>query len=231
MSEERLRRQLQAQALVNRQLHAQLAEVTAELRAVQGNDASAIRVLWRRVESVLPGRVAHKVERRFRGALGVPARGRGRPSASSTGGPVGEWLDELQVAAPEEPALARDEEGTVFLVEGTRKRPIDRMLVAELLEADLGPPRDMTQADLDELDDGPPVEVLAAPSGFPFVIIGGRRRPIRGYPVPFPVEDDDAERLVEGEPLRVFRMLWGGGPRPDVHPPALVQRLRSRWPS
>ena len=74
MSEERLRRQLRAQAVVNRQLHAELAEVTAQLRAVQGHDASAVRVLWRRLEAVLPNRVASKVERRLRGALGTPPR-------------------------------------------------------------------------------------------------------------------------------------------------------------
>ena len=76
MSEERLRRQLRAQAVVNRQLHAQLAEVTAQLRAVQGHDASAVRVLWRRLEAVLPNRVTLKVERRLRGALGTPPRPR-----------------------------------------------------------------------------------------------------------------------------------------------------------
>lgn len=96
MSEERLRRQLRAQAVVNRQLHAQLAEVTAQLRAVQGHDASAVRVLWRRLEAVLPNRVASKVERRLRGALGTPPRPR---AGASSGGPVGEWLDDL-VAAP-----------------------------------------------------------------------------------------------------------------------------------
>ena len=96
MSEERLRRQLRAQAVVNRQLHAQLAEVTAQLRAVQGHDASAVRVLWRGLEAVLPNRVASKVERRLRGALGTPPRPR---AVGSSEGPVGEWLDDL-VAAP-----------------------------------------------------------------------------------------------------------------------------------
>ena len=69
MNEDRLRRQLRAQAAVNRQLHAQLAEVTAELRAVKGNEASAVRVLWRQAQSVLPAPIAS-------------------PSASSSGAPT-----------------------------------------------------------------------------------------------------------------------------------------------
>ena len=210
MSEERLRRQLRAQAVVNRQLHAQLAEVTAQLKAVQGNDASAVRVLWGRLEAVLPNRVASKVERRLRGALGTPPRPRRRPAASS-GGPVGEWLDDLVAAPSSAPvSLARLDEDTMFLLEGTQKRPISRMLVGALLEADLGPARPITESELDEYDEGPPVEVLAAPTGFPFVVMGGRRRPIRGYPVPLVIDEDDADRFEQGEPLRVARIAAGG---------------------
>jgi hypothetical protein len=160
MSEERLRRQLRAQAVVNRQLHAQLAEVTAQLRAVQAHDASAVRVLWRRLEAVLPNRVASKVERRLRGALGTPPRPR---AVASSGGPVDEWLDDL-VAAPSAASvsLARVDEDTMYLLEGTQKRVIPRMSVGALLEADLGPARPISESELDEFDEGPPVEVLAA---------------------------------------------------------------------
>ena len=231
MSEERLRRQLRAQAVVNRQLHAQLAEITAQLRAVQGNDASAVRVLWGRLEAVLPTRVASKVERRLRGALGTPPRPRQRAVASS-GGPVGEWLDDL-VAAPSAAAvsLARVDEDTMYLLEGTQKRAIPRMLVGALLEADLGPARPITESELDEFDEGPPVEVLAAPTGYPFVVMGGRRRPIRGYPVPLVIDEDDADRFEQGEPLRVARIARVGslGPRPP-QAASLLSRARARWP-
>lgn len=244
MSEERLRRQLQAQALVNRQLHAQLAELNAQLRAVQGNDASAVRVLWRRMESVLPRRVATKVERRVRGALGVQARPAGtspapRVTRSSSQQSTGEWLDDLRSAPPADtdPQLVQDAEGTTWLVEGTLRRPVTRMLVSALLETELGPARELTHEQLDELDDGPPVEVFAPPSGLPFVIVGGRRRPLAGYPVPFPIEDDDVSSFDEGEPLRVARIGRVFTPRAKSQRGAggggsvsALDRIRSRWP-
>ena len=231
MSEERLRRQLRAQAVVNRQLHAQLAEVTAQLRAVQGNDASAVRVLWRQLESVLPNKVANKLERRVRGALGTPppAARRRRPAASSTG-PVGEWLDDLVTTEPAAVLeLARTEDDSLFLLEGTQRRPVPRMLVGALLEADLGAPRDITPAELDDYDEGPPVEVLTTPAGLPFVVVGGRRRPINGYPVPFVIEEDDAERFEEGEPLRVARIGQVRAAGAVQAPPTLAQRARAKW--
>ena len=119
----------------------------------------------------------------------------------------------------------------MYLLEGTQRRLIPRMLVSALLETDLGPPRDVTEAELDEFDEGPPVEVLAAPTGLPFVVVGGRRRPIRGYPVPFVIDDDDAERFEEGDPLRVGRIGHVTTPSAqNVSPPTLLQRARARWP-
>jgi hypothetical protein len=233
MSDDRLRRQLQAQAVVNRQLHAQLAEVTAELRAVQGADANTVRVLWHRIESVLPRTIASRVERRVRGALGAPVRSRPRWAAGRDVGSIGEWLDELQGAGFEkvELSLVEDTAGSTYLVEGTQKRPITKMLVGALLEVEMGPPRPVTDEELDELDEGPPVEVFVSPSEVPFVIVGGRRRPINGYPLPHNVEDDQAERFEEGEPLRVGRLRRTAGTHAggSEHPSAL-RRIRARWP-
>jgi hypothetical protein len=235
MSEERLQRQLRAQAVVNRQLHAQLAEVTAQLRAVQGNDASTVRVLWRGLEAALPNKVARKVERRVRGVLGVspPPPARPKRPVSSSGGPVAEWLDDLSTQPADRLELAITEDESLYLLEGTQRRAVPRMLVGALLEGDLGPPRDLTNADLDAYDEGPPVEVLAASTGYPFVVMGGRRRPIRGYPVPFVIDEDDAERFQEGDPLRVAHIGRVRVP-PKTEPPpspasALVRRARTRW--
>ena len=115
----------------------------------------------------------------------------------------------------------------MFLLEGTQQRAVPRMLVGALLEADLGPARPITESELDEFDEGPPVEVLAASTGFPFVVMGGRRRPIRGYPVPLVIDDDDADRFEQGEPLRVARIAQVGptGPRPP-QPASLLSRAR-----
>jgi hypothetical protein len=226
---------------VNRQLHAQLAEVTAELRAVKGNDANTVRVLWQRIESVLPRSVAAKVERRVRGALGTPAAprpARPRPAARERT-ETHDWLEELHGLGPvdTEPTLVQDPDGQVFLVEGSLRRPVPRMLVSALLSAEMGQPEDISAEALAELDEGPPVELLQAPSGLPFVVIGGRRRPVNGFAVPHAVEDDQAERFDEGRPLRVYRLQQAvfarrqaasavaAPPRPSV-----LGRIRARWP-
>jgi hypothetical protein len=239
MNEDRLRRQLQAQAVVNRQLHAQLAEVTAELRAVKGNDANTVRVLWQRLESVLPRSVATKVERRVRGALGTPMGPRPRRrSPARERSSISDWLEELHGAGPleSEPHLVQDAEGALYLVEGAQRRPVPRMLVGALLTAEMDQPVTVSQAELDELDEGPPVEILQAPSGLPFVIMGGRRRPVNGFAIPLDVEDDQADQFEEGRPLRVYRLQQAVLPKRPDHPssgsgqPSVLGRIRARLP-
>ncbi|MBV9951104.1 MAG: hypothetical protein JO291_04080 [Acidimicrobiia bacterium] len=242
MSDDRLRRQLQAQAVVNRQLHAQLAEVTAELRAVKGNDANTVRVLWQRIESVLPRSVASKVERRVRGALGTPAgprRARPARPAARERTETHDWLDELHGTGPleDEPTLVQDPEGDLFVIEGSLRRPVPRMIVGALLTAEMGQPEPVTAEVIGELDEGPPVDLLQAPSGPPFVIVGGRRRPVNGLAIPHDVEDDQAERFEEGRPLRVYRLQQAvaakrqEGTTSSAAPAAtVVGRIRARWP-
>jgi hypothetical protein len=243
MSDDRLRRQLQAQAVVNRQLHAQLAEITAELRAVKGNDANTVRVLWQRIESVLPRSVASKVERRVRGALGTPAGPRPAPRprpAARERTETHEWLDELSGTGPldAEPTLVQDPAGELYVIEGTLRRRVSRMIVGALLTAEMGEPEQVSAEAIDELDEGPPVDLLQAPSGLPFVIVGGRRRPVNGLAVPHDVEDDQAERFEEGRPLRVWRLQQAvAAKRPEgaaaaAAPQAsMLGRLRARLPS
>jgi hypothetical protein len=241
MSDDRLRRQLQAQAVVNRQLHAQLAEVTAELRAVKGNDANTVRVLWQRIESVLPRSVASKVERRVRGALGTPAGprpARPRPAARERT-ETHEWLDELSVTGPleAEPSLVQDPQGELYVIEGSLRRPVPRMIVGALLTAEMGEPEQVSAEAIDELDEGPPVDLLQAPSGPPFVIVGGRRCPVNGLAVPHDVEDDQADRFEEGRPLRVYRLQQAvaarrseGAGASGAPAASMLGRIRSRWP-
>ena len=239
MSEERLRRQLRAQAVVNRQLHAELAEVTAQLRAVQGNDASAVRVLWRRLEAVLPE------PRGVEG--GAPPPGCARHAAAAAAAPrlrrAGvRWASGSTTSSPRRPRRRSRWPGStrtpMYLLEGTQKRAIPRMLVGALLEADLGPARPITESELDEFDEGPPVEVLAAPTGFPFVVMGGRRRPIRGYPVPFvmrtttPTGSSRVSRsgspASAGGPHRAATAAGGVAAQPGPRPMArVIRRARS----
>ena len=71
------------------------------------------------------------------------------------------------------------------------------------LERVIGSVRVMQDAEIDRFNEGPPVEVLEASSGPAFIIVAGRRLPIRGLPLPHPVTDEERLRFPEGEELRV----------------------------
>ena len=53
--------------------------------------------------------------------------------------------------------------------------------------------------------EGPPVEILEARTGQPFVVIAGVRVPIRNLPLPHPVGASTLDGLPEGPPLDVAR--------------------------
>jgi len=74
----------------------------------------------------------------------------------------------------------------------------------------LGPVREVRDSELAHWADGPPVEVLEGASGPAFVIVGGRRLPLRGLPLPYPVTADEMLRFPEGEELRIG--VSAGGP-------------------
>ena len=59
-------------------------------------------------------------------------------------------------------------------------------IVAAALEELFGSARDTADAALAKWDDGVPVELFEAPSGPPFVVLGGKRHTVRAsrYPIP-----------------------------------------------
>jgi hypothetical protein len=71
------------------------------------------------------------------------------------------------------------------------------------LESLIGTAREVGDAELDRWNEGPPVEVLEAPSGPAFIIVAGRRLTLRGLPLPNPVTTDEMLRFPEGEELRI----------------------------
>ena len=183
--EARLRRHVAALATVNRQLHAQVADV-------------------------------------------VPAR---RSMLAK------EWLEQiLATRVEDDPVLVRGRSG-VFVLEGGRRRAVRSGLLAGALEEALGGRADIDEADYLHLEEGAPVEVFESSAGLPFVIVGRRRLPIRGLPVPSPIDARDALAFPEGPELRL--RAGGGeqreiGPDPDALPlPTFLiigaQKSATRW--
>ncbi len=123
-----------------------------------------------------------------------------------------EWVAPL-ADAPSTPGarLVTTPEG-VAVVEGHLRRPVRAGLLLPALEVALGQHRPITTAELDELDEGPPVEVLEGRRGQPFVVVDGHRLPVIGLPLPHPIEHSRLDGLPEG-------------PRLDL--PAAVQSRRA----
>jgi hypothetical protein len=116
----------------------------------------------------------------------------------------GQWIEQLQLlGSVSEPFLVRHPQQGTFLVERPLRRPIKAGMIYVALEGVLGAGRDVGDAELDQLTEGPPVEVLEANFGPAFIVVGGRRLTIRGLPLPYSVTAEEMMRFPEGEELRV----------------------------
>ena len=113
------------------------------------------------------------------------------------------WLEELSDNGPSEPSLVRAPDGAVFVVEGSHKRSVRSGLLAAALEELLGPPRAITDQELEVYGQGVPVELLESSSGPPFLVLGGQRHPTLGVPLPYPVDFGHASVFVEGAEINV----------------------------
>jgi hypothetical protein len=178
----RLRRQLRALSLVNRQLHAQLEGGTVRLSGNASNGSA-------------------------RGALTVRRTAEG-----------GAWLEHLHLHGGGDPMLVRTPTKGTYVVEGTMRRRVKSGILFNALTHVLGAPREMTDHDVERWSTGPPVEVLEGGTGPAFVVVGGRRLPLRGLPLAYLVSTDDMLLFPEGEELNV------AAPRPA--PPGRAARVR-----
>ena len=61
----------------------------------------------------------------------------------------------------------------------------------------------MGEGELGGWGESAPVEVLEGPKGSPFVIVGGKRWPVRGLPLPHPVSAELMQLFPEGVELNV----------------------------
>jgi hypothetical protein len=173
---ERMRRHLRALSAVNRQLHAQLESRSSRL----GGGATP--------DLLLGGDSADaRID-----ALAL------RRAASG-----GEWLEQLQLfGGASDPFLVRSPKRGAYLVEGPLRRQIKAGMLFVAL-AQILPLRNASESELDKWVEGPPVEVLEGRSGAAFVVVGARRLPLRGLPLPHPVTDDEMLAFPEGEELRI----------------------------
>jgi hypothetical protein len=132
-----------------------------------------------------------------------PAAGPG-PAVRRQGAGEG-WVDELVAAdgVGGEAVLRTAPSGEVVLVEGSLRRPVRAGLLVAALEGVVGRVRPASADELSGTVEGPPVELLEAPTGPPFVVVAGRRHDVRGVPVPYPVSGEVVAGLDEGDELRV----------------------------
>jgi hypothetical protein len=115
-----------------------------------------------------------------------------------------DWVAPLTDGSPADDAhLAVAPDGTIVVVEGRRRRAIRARVLIPALETAIGPRRPIADADLDALEEGPPVELLEGRSALPFVVVGGRRLPVTGLPLPHPIERSALDALPEGPTLDV----------------------------
>jgi hypothetical protein len=117
--------------------------------------------------------------------------------------PGSAWVEELLSMGECEASLVRAPDGTVFVVEGDRKRSVSSGILAAALEQIVGPPRDVTDDELAGLIEWVPIQLLEATTGVPFVVVGGRRHDATGIPLPFPIDNAQASELPEGDPINV----------------------------
>ena len=101
----------------------------------------------------------------------------------------------------------------VFVIEGKVRREVLSGMIANVLTNLLGPVRAIAAEELDRYRDGPPVAVLEAGLGRPFVVVAGRRLAIRGLPLPHPVQDEEMLAFPVGEELQVAVGVRAGANR------------------
>ena len=130
-------------------------------------------------------------------------------------GSVGsEWLRQLQrTGNPGRVLLVHVPARGVFLIEGTVRREVLSGMISNALTTLLGPVRAITVEELDRYHEGPPVAVLEAGLGRPFVVVAGKRLAIRGLPLPHPVQDEEMLAFPVGEELQVAGGVRAGANR------------------
>lgn len=171
--EQRLQRHIRAMGAVNRQLQAQLDGGT-----------------W--TSSSGPGGADLLTSPATTSSVAFTAGARRAGTADA-------WLEQLAVSAEgQKPFLVRLASGRTYLVEGGYRRQVPSGLLRAALERVFGRSHEVSNDEGDRWTDGVPVEVLEGPQGPPFVVVGGKRLPLRGLPLPYPVSADQMHQFPQG---------------------------------
>lgn len=113
------------------------------------------------------------------------------------------WLEQLQMHRGGKPFLVQTPTQGSYAIDGDMRRQVKAGMLFTALMRVLGAPRDVSDQELQRWSPGPPVEVLESDSGPAFVVIGGRRLPLRGLPLPYLVSSEDMLLFPEGEELNI----------------------------
>jgi hypothetical protein len=177
-NEQRLQRHVRAMAVMNRQLQAQLeGGRTWAPSSGPGNG------------DLLTGPV---------GTSGAIVGGVRRAGAADA------WLEQLAVSGEgPKPFLVRLPNGKPFLVEGGYRREVPSALLVSTLERVFGACHTVSADEAKRWTDGVPVVVMEGPQGPPFVVVSGKRRSLRGLPMPYPVSPEQMRLLPAGRDLNV----------------------------
>jgi hypothetical protein len=190
-NERRLQRHVRAMAVVNRQLQAQLEGGRSWSPSAGQGEGDLLT------------------------SAGTTSSGVRRAGAADA------WLEQLSVSSEgHKPFLVRPANGKPFLIEGGYRREVPSALLVSTLERVFGPCHTVSADEAKRWTDGAPVTVLEGPQGPPFVVVGGKRRSLRGLPVPYPVTPEQMQLLPPGRDLNVAeanvsrakfeRALYGG---------------------
>ena len=113
------------------------------------------------------------------------------------------WLEQLQMHGGRKPFLVQTPTQGSYAIDGDMRRQVKAGMLFAALTRVLGNPRDVSDQELERWSPGPPVEVLESDSGPAFLVIGGRRLPLRGLPLPYLVSSEDMLLFPEGEELNI----------------------------
>jgi hypothetical protein len=137
--------------------------------------------------------------------LDLPAAVTPRRAREATG-----WIAALEAGRGVSPRLVRDPSGATWVVEGGTRRAVRSGLLVPAIAAVIGAAGPIAADELEALEPAPDVEVLEARTGEPFVVLGGRRSRLVGFPVTYPVHQERADALPDGPAVDVsgtFRAL------------------------
>jgi hypothetical protein len=115
----------------------------------------------------------------------------------------GAWLEQLQMQGGGKPFLVQTPTEGSYVIDGDMRRQVKAGMLFAALTRVIGAPRDVSDHDLQRWSPGPPVEVLESSSGPAFIVVGGRRLPLRGLPLPYLVSTEDMLLFPEGEELKI----------------------------